>query len=139
MWFLCFPSPEDLRLLLEEGGSAGKDAAFVLSARLRWKFLLLPSAPRTDLFQERSRRCRLPLAPSLSGSCSAAATKFTPRKGNSLMQASTPELAGCPWHRALGWEDVAGELQQDGCTRWVSQLLGGLPLQGIMIRNSGGG
>lgn len=46
------------------------------------------------------------------------------------MQASTPGLAESPWHRDTGWEDVAGGLQQDGCTRSVSQLLlGGFLLQ----------
>lgn len=81
-----------------------------------------PSALHTDLLWERKGWGRSPLAPSLSGSCNAAAKKFIPRKGNmGLMHASTPELTEPSCEDVVEGQDggsrmkAAGQYQLPAC------------------------
>lgn len=103
-----------------------------------------PTALCADLLPERKGWGRSPLAPSLSGSCNTAATKFIPRKGNvGLMHVSTPELAEPSWHGDTGCEDVV-EGQDEGSRMKAAgryQLTACFPLQVQPVnttRSSGG-
>lgn len=78
--FLIFLPLKTTVFAWRKAGAQGRVLLLCFLPILRWKFLLFLSALCTDLLQERSGWGRLPLAPSLSRSRSAAATKFYSRE-----------------------------------------------------------